>query len=149
MSIESAIHLPELPDRILDRSCLRYYLLEIIEIQLRCPIRPRLFRLRMALDKQCMHADRGRGFGELQCSVGSASGLFARTWELGGVRHIEADWWRAELGKGGAIELHHVCDTNEVVDEAVVPEEGASFGEHEVFAPGFGRFADRADHFAG
>lgn len=101
----------------------------------------------MTLHKQRMHTDRGGGFGELEGAVGSASGLFAGAWELGGVGDIEADGWGALVGEGGAVEFHHVGDADEVVDEAVVAEECAPFGEHEVFAPGFGGFADRSDHF--
>ena len=103
----------------------------------------------MTLNKQRMHTDRRRGFGELEGSVWSASGLFAGTWELGGVGDIEADWRGAEIGEGGAIEFHHVGDADEVVDEPVVSKEGASLGEHDVFASRFGGFADRAGHFAG
>ncbi len=103
----------------------------------------------MAFDEEGVHTDRGGGFGELEGSVGSASGLFARAGELGGVGDIEADRWGAEIGEGGAIEFHHVGDADEVVDEAVVAKEGASLGEHDVLASCFGGLADRADHFAG
>ncbi len=103
----------------------------------------------MTLDKQRMDADGRSGFGELEGAVGSASGLFTGTWELGGVRHIEADGGGAEIGEGGAIEFHHVGDADEVIDEAVVAKECAAFGEHDVVASCFGCFADRADHFAG
>lgn len=103
----------------------------------------------MTLDEEGMYTDGGGGFGELEGAVGSASGLFAGAWELGGVGDIEADWRGAQRREGGAIEFHHVGDADEVVDEAVVAEEGASFGEHDVLASCFGGFANRAGHFAG
>ncbi len=125
------------------------HLLEVIKVQLRCSVGPCFFGVWVALDEEGMHADGGGGFGELEGAVGSASGLFAGTWELGGVGDIEADWRGAEIGECGAVEFHHVGDTDEVVDEAVVAKECASLGEHDVFASCFGGFADWTSHFAG
>ncbi len=60
---------------------------------LRGAVRPCFLRIRMTLDKQRMHPDRRRGFGELEGAVRSSARLFSRSWELCRVGDIEAHRW--------------------------------------------------------
>ncbi len=59
---------------------------------------------------------------------------------LCGMRDVEAYW---------VAEVDHVGETDEVVDESVISEEGSAFGEDDAGGASFLEFAGDVLHFGG
>ena len=146
--------------RSADRGDLFEHVVEAVERELGRAVAHGAGGVGVGLDEQGVDTGGGGGTGEQRGAVASAPGLFARTRGLGRMRDVKTDGGGVEirivasLGVGvraefRAIELHQIAQADEVVDEAVVAEEGAAFDEQDVVAAGLGEFAHRADHLAG